>query len=59
MYEGRGWNRVGSHTLGWNRVSIAFSVMGNYTDHVPNKAVIADLFAMMDCAMGYVKLYYI
>lgn len=56
VYEGRGWNSVGSHTLGWNDVSIAFSVMGNYTDHVPNDAAIAQIFGLMDCATSLKKL---
>lgn len=56
VYEGRGWNEVGSHTLGWNDVSIAFSVMGNYTAHIPNTAAIAAIFGLMDCAMTLNKL---
>lgn len=56
VYEGRGWNRVGSHTLGWNNVSIAFSVMGNYSDHIPNEAAIAAIFGLMDCAVSLNKL---
>lgn len=56
VYEGRGWNEVGSHTLGWNDVSIAFSVMGNYTARIPNTAAIAAIFGQMDCAMSLNKL---
>ena len=40
VYEGRGWDRVGAHTLGWNNVSVSFSVMGDYTDHLPNQAAL-------------------
>ena len=39
-YEGRGWDRVGAHTLGWNNISVSFGVMGDYTDHLPAKAAL-------------------
>lgn len=39
-YEGRGWDRVGAHTLGWNNISVSFSVMGDYTDHLPTTAAL-------------------
>ena len=30
VYEGRGWNKVGAHTFGWNKVSVSFAFMGNF-----------------------------
>ncbi|WAR12163.1 PGPLE-like protein [Mya arenaria] len=35
VYEGRSWDRVGSHTLGWNKVAISICFLGNYTDKLP------------------------
>ena len=32
VYEGRGWNKVGAHTFGWNKVSVSFAFMGNFHD---------------------------
>ena len=35
IYEGRGWDRVGAHTKGYNSRGLAVSFMGNYKDHLP------------------------
>lgn len=43
VYEGRGWDLVGAHTLGWNNISVSFSVMGDYTDHLPTTAALKAL----------------
>jgi N-acetylmuramoyl-L-alanine amidase len=32
VYEGRGWNKVGAHTFGWNKVSVSFAFMGNFEE---------------------------
>lgn len=32
VYEGRGWDKVGAHTLGWNKVSVSFAFMGNFEE---------------------------
>ncbi|XP_055612495.1 peptidoglycan recognition protein 3-like [Uranotaenia lowii] len=34
-YEGRGWDKVGAHTLGYNNDSICIAFIGTFTDHVP------------------------
>ena len=39
VYEGRGWDRVGAHTKGWNSISVSFAVMGDFRDHLPNLKV--------------------
>ena len=56
VYEGRGWNRIGAHTKGWNDVAIAFSVMGDYSDHVPNAVAINALKTMINNAVKLNKL---
>ena len=30
VYEGRGWDRVGAHTLNYNSRSIGISILGNF-----------------------------
>ncbi len=29
-YEGRGWNRVGAHTPGYNAIGLGFCIIGNF-----------------------------
>ncbi|KAL4232098.1 N-acetylmuramoyl-L-alanine amidase [Mactra antiquata] len=36
VYEGRGWDRIGAHTYGWNDVAIAFSIMGDFSSKLPD-----------------------
>ncbi|XP_022286899.2 peptidoglycan-recognition protein SC2-like [Crassostrea virginica] len=38
IYEGRGWDHVGAHTLHYNTRGYAASFMGNYMTHPPNNA---------------------
>ncbi|XP_072043723.1 peptidoglycan-recognition protein SC2-like [Amphiura filiformis] len=40
IYEGRGWDRVGAHTGGYNDVGLAWSYMGTFTSRLPNQAAI-------------------
>ncbi|MES1923634.1 hypothetical protein MHBO_005248, partial [Bonamia ostreae] len=40
IYEGRGWNRVGAHTLDFNKVSLAASFIGNFTKQLPSAAAL-------------------
>ncbi|XP_046368342.2 peptidoglycan recognition protein 1-like [Haliotis rufescens] len=37
VFIGRDWTRVGAHTYGFNRVAIAISVMGNFTERPPSE----------------------
>nr|CAD7606028.1 unnamed protein product [Timema genevievae] len=34
-YEGRGWNHVGAHALGYNNVSIGISIIGTFISVLP------------------------
>lgn len=55
-YEGRGWDRVGAHTLGWNNISVSFGVMGDYTDHLPTKAALQAISDLMYRGVALRKL---
>lgn len=37
VYEGRGWNNLGSHTRGHNRLGYGVSIIGNYTATLPSR----------------------
>ena len=55
-YEARGWDRVGAHTLGWNNVSISFSVMGDFTHHLPNPGALSAVMNMIECGVKLGKI---
>ncbi|XP_052773322.1 peptidoglycan recognition protein 1-like isoform X2 [Mya arenaria] len=55
-YEGRAWDRIGAHTRGWNDVAIAFSIMGDYTKHLPNDAALNAVQAMIECGIRLGKI---
>ncbi|KAG8180785.1 hypothetical protein JTE90_023751 [Oedothorax gibbosus] len=50
VYEGRGWNRVGAHTRGYNRDGIAFCLMGNYVSKAPSELMLNTTKKMVKCA---------
>ncbi|XP_024864215.1 N-acetylmuramoyl-L-alanine amidase isoform X2 [Kryptolebias marmoratus] len=37
VYEGRGWNRLGTHTRGHNAIGYGVSIIGNYTATLPSR----------------------
>ncbi|XP_067644480.1 peptidoglycan-recognition protein LC isoform X2 [Eurosta solidaginis] len=37
VYEGRGWNKVGAHTLGYNRDSICIAFIGTFIEELPTE----------------------
>lgn len=51
VYEGRGWDRVGSHTLHYDYVSLAVSFMGNFNNTMPAPAALAAADKLLMCAM--------
>ena len=38
VYEGRGWNKVGAHTYGFNDVGYGIDFIGTFIDHNPTSA---------------------
>lgn len=56
VYEGRSWDRIGAHTLGWNDVAIAFSIMGDFTARLPTDNALRTLQIMIDLGIKLGKI---
>lgn len=56
-YEGRGWDKIGAHTYGYNDVAVAVSVIGDFTSRVPNAAAQSALVNIFNCAIQQVRLH--
>lgn len=48
-YVGRGWDRVGAHTLGYNNKSIAICLLGNFMDVEPSQAMLQTAQSLIRC----------
>nr|KAG5698050.1 hypothetical protein BaRGS_016698 [Batillaria attramentaria] len=55
-YEARGWTAVGAHTKGYNTNGIAISVIGDFTDHVPNEAALDTVKQLIQCGLDNGKI---
>uniref|UniRef100_A0A0K8R6M9 Putative peptidoglycan recognition protein n=1 Tax=Ixodes ricinus TaxID=34613 RepID=A0A0K8R6M9_IXORI len=51
VLEGRGWNQVGAHTVGFNNKSVSFGFVGDYTDRVPNERMIKAAMSLIKCGI--------
>ncbi|XP_063428578.1 peptidoglycan-recognition protein SC2-like [Mytilus trossulus] len=51
VYEGRGWDRVGSHTKGYNRIGLAASFMGNFMMDAPNSTALDAVKELIQCGI--------
>ena len=52
MYTARGWDKVGAHTMGYNDVAIAFSLMGNFEVSPVPQNMLDTAQALIECATG-------
>ncbi|XP_063546739.1 peptidoglycan recognition protein-like isoform X2 [Cydia strobilella] len=43
VYQGRGWNREGAHTRGFNRCSLGVAFIGDYREELPIHSRVTDL----------------
>jgi N-acetylmuramoyl-L-alanine amidase len=50
-YEGRGWDKVGAHTYGYNDQAVAVSVIGDFTARAPNQAAQDAVKNIFACAI--------
>lgn len=56
IYEGRGWNRQGAHSPGFNSRSIGFCFMGTHTSVLPTAAAMNNAQAFIICARDWGRL---
>ena len=56
VYEGRGWDRVGAHTKGYNSRGLAISFIGSYTSHTPGTAALSAANHLISCCVSHGKL---
>ncbi|TGZ51232.1 Uncharacterized protein DBV15_03183 [Temnothorax longispinosus] len=40
VYEGRGWDKQGAHSVSYNKKSIGICIIGDYSDRTPNAAAV-------------------
>ncbi len=55
VYIGRGWDRVGAHTKGYNDVSVAISFMGNFMEVAPSQAMLSAAQSVIQCGIDKVS----
>ncbi|XP_071036156.1 peptidoglycan-recognition protein SC2-like isoform X1 [Parasteatoda tepidariorum] len=52
VYVGRGWNRVGAHTYGYNRNAVALSLMGDFSNKEPSSVMLNTTKSLIHHAMS-------
>ncbi|KAL3831962.1 hypothetical protein ACJMK2_023782 [Sinanodonta woodiana] len=55
-YEGRGWDRIGSHTKGYNDRSLGFAFIGNYFRHLPPATGLSAVKNLIKCGIENGKI---
>ncbi|KAJ1518816.1 hypothetical protein ONE63_008156 [Megalurothrips usitatus] len=56
VYEGRGWDSVGAHTLSWNRRSLGVALIGNFTEAAAPDRQAAAALELIRVGVGLGKL---
>lgn len=56
VYEGRGWDKQGAHTLGWNKGSIGVAFIGTFTKQTPPERQLKASFQLFEKGVGLKKL---
>ena len=54
MYVGRGWDREGAHTKGYNDKSVAISFMGDYMTVAPPDRMLTAVQNLIQCGIDQV-----
>lgn len=60
VYEGRGWNVRGAHTLGYNEIAIGICIIGDYMNRLPLPAALNATQQLLACGVdkGFIKADY-
>ncbi|CAN7940661.1 unnamed protein product, partial [Ixodes pacificus] len=56
VYEGRGFDGIGAHTLSYNNKSVSLGFVGNFTFHVPNSKMLAAAEVLIECGVKSGKI---
>ncbi|XP_059161421.1 peptidoglycan recognition protein 1-like [Physella acuta] len=56
VYEGRGWDKVGAHTKGYNSVGYGFCFIGNFMSKLPTAAALQAAKDMIACGVTLGKI---
>lgn len=56
VYEGRGWNVRGSHTLGYNEIAIGICIIGDYMSRLPLPAALNATRQLLACGVDKVNI---
>ncbi|CAL1536980.1 unnamed protein product [Lymnaea stagnalis] len=56
VFEGRGWDRVGAHTQGYNSVGYAFCFIGNFMTKLPTAAAQQAAHDIIGCGVTSGKI---
>ncbi|XP_046344663.1 N-acetylmuramoyl-L-alanine amidase-like [Haliotis rufescens] len=56
VYESRGWDKIGTHTLNHNYDGLGFCVIGDFTDHIPNADALNALKQLIKCGVDNGKI---
>lgn len=51
VYEGRGWNVKGSHTLGYNEIAIGVCIIGDYQYRLPLPVALNATLQLLACGV--------
>ncbi|XP_012282318.1 uncharacterized protein LOC105700745 [Orussus abietinus] len=56
IYEGRGWDYVGAHAPGYNTQSIGVSIIGDFSEILPDEAALGALGRLIDLGLLFEKI---
>ncbi|KAL3871092.1 hypothetical protein ACJMK2_039112 [Sinanodonta woodiana] len=56
VYEGRGWDEIGAHTLNYNSIGLGICIIGDFTDHVPNNTSLNAVKQLIACGVDNHKI---
>ena len=58
MYTGRGWDKAGAHTRGYNHQAISIAFMGNYMTTKPSTIMLTAAQNLIQCGITQVVLHH-
>lgn len=56
VYEGRSWDNMGAHVLGWNQDSIGIAIIGKFSRELPGQKVLQAVKNLIKCGVDLGKI---